>query len=311
MDQRIPHQEETLPGWDVSQLMVAEPPSPWPCNVPRSVEPLHRPSDADPNMAVAAAMYAGFNAGLMAAMSHSNEGLDAAALASAWVSTMTAQHQVDNSYPVPTPALGRRWDGIAPPRKSTTVRRTTNAHSATFSHLQSKPKSVVHCDNASDISTTVSSASQRDTRTPSPDALPTRVPCHLIWCDQRAFKENSAAWKQQLEARARLPVKAHKTAEKCIRLLRKKQHSSSRPPCVFLISWANAPTLLPYINDSPHVTARAIILVDTDMCRGRGREAAEKLKLQYPFVTCLAASWSEAVEAATHATADLQSRQMG
>lgn len=182
---------------------------------------------------------------------------------------------------------------------------------ASLAHLESKIKKMAASERqgsiASDISTAVSSrsASRQEVRTPSPEVLP-RAPCHLIWCDQRAFKESSMSWKAQLEARAQLPVKAHKTAEKCIRLLRKKQHSQVRPPCVFLVSWANAPTLLPYINESPHVVAKAILLCDTDMCRGRGRDAAEKLASVYPFVSSLAASWSDAVEAATAAAIELQ-----
>jgi len=308
------HQDKTLSSRDISanELAPSELQSSW----SSSAASTHRQPDASPNMAVAAAMYdAGFNAGLIAAMSHTNDGLDAAALASAWASTVSSSHQVTDFEKTslcknrhPNPVLGhhstaegmlfRKPKAVGPPLSD-----------SAFSHVQQrKVESGLHCDNASDISTTVSSTSQRATRTPSPHALPTRASCHLIWCDQRAFKESSETWKHQLEARAKLPVKAHKTAEKCIRLLRKKQHSSTRPPCVFLISWANAPTLLPYINDSSHVAARAIVLVDTDMCRGRGREAAEQLKRQYPFVICLAASWPEAVEAAADAVVHLQSR---
>lgn len=267
-------------------------------------------------MAVAAAMYAGFNAGLMAAMSRGADGLDPSALASAWASTL-AQHSTESvdvkqipqqMRPPPTPARSSWRDG-APARKTYAASRI--GQNPPTSHLESKIKSVTPRDylgsNASDISTTISSAStsRRDTRTPSPEVVP-RSACHLIWCDQRAFKESSAPWKQQLEARAMLPVKAHKTAEKCIRLLRKKQHSQTRPPCVFLVSWANAPTLLPYINESSHVIAKVILLCDTDMCRGRGRDAAENLASMYPFVINLAGSWSEAVEAATAATLELQ-----
>merc|ERR1712216_1017007 len=76
------------------KLAIAEPPPIWPSNTPRLVEGFPPPVDfpSDPNSAVAAAMYAGFNAGLMAAMSHATDSLDSAALASAWASTMQAQH---------------------------------------------------------------------------------------------------------------------------------------------------------------------------------------------------------------------------
>jgi len=153
----------------------------------------------------------------------------------------------------------------------------------------------------SDASTTVSrgASSLHELRTPSPSPEPSRSTCHLIWCDQRAFKEVSDSWKKQLEAATGIQVKTHKTSEKCIRLLRKKQHSQARPPCVFLVSWANAPTLLPFLGDSPNIIAKVILLCDTDMCRGRNRDAVERLASGYPFVAHLAASWADAVEAAS------------
>merc|ERR1719240_688338 len=47
--------------------------------------------------------------------------------------------------------------------------------------------------------------------------------CQVVWCDQRAFKEFFTEFKSQLAEAAQMPVKAHKTAEKCMRLLQKKK----------------------------------------------------------------------------------------
>lgn len=109
-------------------------------------------------------------------------------------------------------------------------------------------------------------------------------------------------WKQQLEASVGLPVKTHKTAENCMRLLRKKQHSVTRPPCVFVVSWTNAQALVSFISESSPIPAKVIILIDREV---RFRDAAEQLKSKYAFITRLAASWSEAIEAATCAASEL------
>merc|ERR1712232_397411 len=76
-------------------------------------------------------------------------------------------------------------------------------------------------------------------------------PCHVIWVDPRAFKDDSEKLRLELQASANgVAVKAHKTAEKCMRLLRKKRASRERsqqvrPVAIYLVSWANAPTLVP------------------------------------------------------------------
>jgi hypothetical protein len=70
------------------------------------------------------------------------------------------------------------------------------------------------------------------------DAITRPFYCHVVWCDQRAFKEASSELKSQLETALTFPVKAHKTAEKCIRLIQKKKRSvterdKAQPPSVF------------------------------------------------------------------------------
>jgi len=92
-------------------------------------------------------------------------------------------------------------------------------------------------------------------------------PAHLIWCDHRAFKETSSILKDQLENAAGVTVKTHKTAENCIRLFRKKQRAQGRPPCVILVSWANSMPLLQYLAEAQHVTAKVVVLCDARSCR--------------------------------------------
>jgi len=134
--------------------------------------------------------------------------------------------------------------------------------------------------------------------------------CQIVWCDQRAFKETAEtnAFKAQLENRAGPSVKAHKTAEKCIRLLQKKQHwrekPQAQPPRVFLVSWANAPVLVPYLTQSLSPTSKVVVLCDE--CRNRGLEAAHGWARQFAIVEKVAVSWEEAIEAVVQSIAALQ-----
>jgi hypothetical protein len=288
-------------GWPT----YADPRSSWPCH------PSHIAGtfNANDTTAVAAAMYAGFNAGLMAALSANQP---AASVRPA--KTVSPQTQARH-------ASARSYDDHKPVHHMS--RDQTRHHSGTATHKYSQAQHLngvlalshlpyrdsrlrggvresLSC-GVSDASTAVSRgvSSLHELRTPSPSPEPSRAPCHIIWCDQRAFKEVSDSWKKQLETATGIQVKTHKTSEKCIRLLRKKQHSQARPPCVFLVSWANAPTLLPFLADSPNILAKVILLCDTDMCRGRNRDAADRLASGFPFVAHLAASWADAVEAAS------------
>jgi len=134
--------------------------------------------------------------------------------------------------------------------------------------------------------------------------------CQIVWCDQRAFKEcpETNDFKARLESRAGPTVKAHKTAEKCIRLLQKKQHwrekPEAQPPRVFLVSWANAPVLVPYLTQSLRPTSKVIVLCD--QCRSRGLDAANGWAKQFAMVEKIATSWDEAIDAVTKAVAGLQ-----
>lgn len=137
--------------------------------------------------------------------------------------------------------------------------------------------------------------------------------CQVIWCDQRAFKDDSAPLREELEAATRiLTVKAHKTAEKCIRLLRKKQHSWESSPVaplsVFLVSWANAHDLVDYLATASHILARVIVLCDT--CGLRVRHSAERWAGQYPLVEKVAGTWAEAVGAAAVVADEILSRSV-
>merc|ERR1712054_325175 len=121
------------------------------------------------------------------------------------------------------------------------------------------------------------------------------------------FKETSSALKTQLEYEVQLPVKAHKSAENVIRLLRKKQRAQGRPPCVFIVSWANAGALLPFLHEFQHVSAKVVLLCDAR--GGRRQDGSEEMFHQYPFVEKVASNWAEAVHAAGKAVAEFQVAQ--
>lgn len=128
--------------------------------------------------------------------------------------------------------------------------------------------------------------------------------CHLIWCDHRAFKDTSSELKDELERVCGTTVKTHKTAENCIRLFRKKQRAQGRPPCVLLVSWANAPALLGYLQEAQHISCKVVVLCDARSCRKN--ESADQLIVQFPFVEKIATTWEEAVESACNAVAAFQ-----
>lgn len=119
----------------------------------------------------------------------------------------------------------------------------------------------------------------------------------LIWVDVRAFKDIGVAMKTELEARTQAPVKAHKSAEKCLRLLRKKKNSLTRPPSVFLISWACVTPMLQMLRDEPHMVRKVIVLAD--QLRGRRDEDVANMKAAYPFLISVTYTWQEAIDEAT------------
>merc|ERR1711862_873605 len=109
---------------------------------------------------------------------------------------------------------------------------------------------------------------------------------------------------EQLERGSGATVKTHKTAENCIRLFRKKQRAQGRPPCVLLVSWANAPALLAFLNEATYVSSKVVVLCDARS--GRKNTKPEELTGQYPFVESVATTWSEAVRAIGKAVAECQ-----
>lgn len=98
--------------------------------------------------------------------------------------------------------------------------------------------------------------------------------CVVIWCDHLAFKDDSVALRARLDSATGLPTKAHKTAEKCIRLLRKKRNAKARPLSVFLVSFANAPPLARYLSTADHVDAKLVVLCDNARCRSASAKLA-------------------------------------
>eukprot|EP00928_Gymnodinium_smaydae_P006448 TRINITY_DN12285_c0_g1_i2.p1 TRINITY_DN12285_c0_g1~~TRINITY_DN12285_c0_g1_i2.p1 ORF type:complete len:762 (+),score=148.78 TRINITY_DN12285_c0_g1_i2:104-2389(+) len=77
-----------------------------------------------------------------------------------------------------------------------------------------------------------------------------KASCTLMWIDPRAFKDESEQLRQDLRALAPdAAIKAHRTTDRCLRLLRKKRVARERnPPTeIYLVAWTNAPTLVPYL----------------------------------------------------------------
>jgi hypothetical protein len=235
--------------------------------------------------ALAAAMHVGFNAGVMAAMS-----LQAADQHVYHPAQGIAQTSPSRTAPAPSRVqLSAAQLGMLGANPSRTVQKSASS-------------------GASDTSTTVGSASPLQQRASSPGAAaPQAGACHVVWCDHRAFKETSSGLKAQLEYEVQLPVKAHKSAENVIRLLRKKQRAQGRPPCVFIVSWANAGALLPFLNEFQHVSAKVVVLCDAR--GGRRQDGSEEMFHQYSFVEKVASNWAEAVHAAGKAVAEFQVAQ--
>jgi len=129
--------------------------------------------------------------------------------------------------------------------------------------------------------------------------------CQIFWCDKRAFEEAGCVLKDELETKLRLPVTVHKTADKCIRLLQKeqrwKEQPQDQPRRVFLVSWANAPVLAPYLAQSLGGTTKLVVLCDT--CRGRVLNVANGWAQQFSMVDKVTTSWREAIDAVTQAVA--------
>jgi len=222
--------------------------------------------------ALSAAIQAGFNAGMQTALSmRANP-------------TLLQQHhgrnwQQPSRKDFPGHGRGRQFDQGSKLRTSTPPGQPSSG--------------------ASDASTSISLLSAA---TPSLS----KTPCHLIWCDNRAFKEASAPQRQELEDETGASVKAHKSAENCIRLLRKKQNAQGRPPCVILVSWANAGALLPFLNECTNINVKVVVLCES---ASRKRDGLDSLSSRYPFVEKVVFQWADAVQAVGLAVAEMHVAQ--
>lgn len=228
--------------------------------LPRGIQPPPGNFQQTPESALAAAMRAGFNAGMMAAAMRA--GFNAGVHASGVPSSGSASGVASPS-------------GIATPPRQAPPSVWVNQLQQVAHH---QPIVGVH--------------QQTDHKS-----------CHLIWCDHRAFKDTSASMKEELQNCTQLTVKTHRTAENCLRLLRKKRNAQGRPPCVFLVSWANSRELLAFLSEEPQMVAKVVVLCDAR--GGRRHDAADALIRQYPFVESIATSWPEAVQAVREAVASI------
>jgi len=129
--------------------------------------------------------------------------------------------------------------------------------------------------------------------TPSGSSTPPEATkCQVFWCDPRSFKETSM--KDQLESKMNTNVKCYRTADMCMRLLRKKQHFQSKSNFrLFLVSWSNAPALVSFLEEEQFLVGKVIVLCDT--CGGKGCSKASAWAQQHPSVE-VAYKWEQAVD---------------
>lgn len=158
------------------------------------------------------------------------------------------------------------------------------------------------CRSASPVSTTAGSsageepgAGQRQSQSEKPH--------QVFWCDARAFKQEFQGLREQLETSIGMAAKSHKTAEKCMRLLKKKQRVRAERgrgvqkarPLVFLVSWANAQELVGFLQEAAHMPPlKVVVLCDTNGARTRA--AAERWSKDISLIEHVAATWPEAVQ---------------
>ncbi|CAJ1332683.1 unnamed protein product [Effrenium voratum] len=172
-----------------------------------------------------------------------------------------------------------------------------------------RPASSSHprCRSASPVSTTAGSSGEAE---PGETAQSSQRPSNLdkshqvFWCDSRAFKHEFQGLRDELESGIGMTAKSHKTAEKCIRLLKKKQRVRAERgrslqkarPLVFLVSWANAQELVKFLQEAVHMPPlKVVVLCDTN--GPRTRAAAERWAKDVMVIECVAATWPEAVKA--------------
>lgn len=158
------------------------------------------------------------------------------------------------------------------------------------------------CRSASPVSTTAGSSAGEE---PGAGQRPgqSEKPHQVFWCDARAFKQEFQGLREQLETSIGMAAKSHKTAEKCMRLLKKKQRVRAERgrgvqkarPLVFLVSWANAQELVGFLQEAAHMPPlKVVVLCDTNGARTRA--AAERWSKDISLIEHVAATWPEAVQ---------------
>lgn len=123
----------------------------------------------------------------------------------------------------------------------------------------------------------------------------------MFWVDPRAFKE--VELREQLEKETHVAVKCYRTADMCMRLLRKKQHFTNPNVLrILLVSWSNAPALVSFLEEHS-LAAKVIILCDT--CGGKGCGRATTWAQEHTGVE-VAYTWSQALSAIRQTLSDFQ-----
>eukprot|EP00434_Breviolum_minutum_P007502 symbB.v1.2.006621.t1/scaffold390.1/size254036/17 len=143
-----------------------------------------------------------------------------------------------------------------------------------------------HCRSVSPVSTTAGSsagdAADGETDKAGLQRNSQSDKSHQVfWCDARAFKHEFQGLREELESAIGVAAKSHKTAEKCMRLLKKKQRVQAERgrkfqkarPLIFLVSWANAQELVDFLQEAQHMPPlKVVVLCDTNGPRTRGLE---------------------------------------
>jgi hypothetical protein len=123
----------------------------------------------------------------------------------------------------------------------------------------------------------------------------------VIWCDELAFKAASQAKRDELEQMG-IRVKAHKTAERCIRSLDKRAKkinpapgepgpSAESPKTLALVTEENH-ELVPYLVERPVLVRNIIFLASS------GGEAVWSARYEQskPILHSVVGTWEDAVE---------------
>lgn len=171
-----------------------------------------------------------------------------------------------------------------------------------------EPESSGHrqCRSVSPVSTTAGSSGDAAdaAHKPSSQRNSQGDKSHQVfWCDARAFKHEFQGFREELESAIGVAAKSHKTAEKCMRLLKKKQRVQAERgrrfqkarPLIFLVSWANAQELVEFLQEAQHMPPMKVVVL-CDKNGPRTRATAERWAREMPVVETVAATWPEAVK---------------